>query len=86
MKEEVPPTLLKAHIQSVEDATKEGKEVTPTFNLEKTGIAGTGNEDEEKEAEKKEGVEVKPKEEPTTGEEKKDEGQEEKKDQVCWLM
>ena len=47
MKDEVPPALIGAHVKSVEQANKDGKKIDSTFNLEKSGIAGTGVEKEE---------------------------------------
>lgn len=43
MKDEVPPSVVDAHIKNVLNASKDGKPVDPTFGLEKSGIAGTGN-------------------------------------------
>ena len=42
MKDEVPPAIVDAHSKAVSQATKDGKTVEPTFGLDKTGIAGTG--------------------------------------------
>ena len=42
MKDEVPPAIVDAHTKAVSQASKEGKKVEPTFGLDKTGIAGTG--------------------------------------------
>ncbi len=47
MKDEVPPTLIDAHIKSIETAMKDGKTIDPQYNLEKSGIAGTGTDKEE---------------------------------------
>lgn len=47
MKEEVPPALIDAHVRSVEAAINSGKEVTATFGLDKSGIAGTSSDKEE---------------------------------------
>jgi hypothetical protein len=44
MKEEVPPALVDAHVKSVGEAINAGKWVDATYNLDKTGIAGTGTE------------------------------------------
>ncbi|XP_063425155.1 SWI/SNF complex subunit SMARCC2-like isoform X3 [Mytilus trossulus] len=71
MKDEVPPALVDAHVKTVEEAVKEGKDVDQNFGLEKSGIAGTAPEKEEEEADKdKEGK----------AEEKKDESKEEGKE------
>ncbi|XP_052059233.1 SWI/SNF complex subunit SMARCC2-like isoform X1 [Mytilus californianus] len=71
MKDEVPPALVDAHVKTVEEAVKEGKDVDQNFGLEKSGIAGTAPEKEEEEADKdKEGK----------SEEKKDESKEEGKE------
>ena len=42
MKDEVPSDITDAHNKAIDTALKEGKEVGENFNLEKTGIAGTG--------------------------------------------
>jgi len=47
MKDEVPPALIDAHVKTVEKAMAEGKDVTPEFSLDQTGIAGTAPEKEE---------------------------------------
>ncbi|VDI77388.1 Hypothetical predicted protein [Mytilus galloprovincialis] len=71
MKDEVPPALVDAHVKTVEEAVKEGKDVDQNFGLEKSGIAGTAPEKEEEESDKdKEGK----------AEEKKDESKEEGKE------
>ncbi|CAD5122759.1 DgyrCDS11167 [Dimorphilus gyrociliatus] len=41
LKEEVPPSLVEAHIKTVQEAKSQGKNVDETFGLEKTNIAGT---------------------------------------------
>lgn len=51
MKEEVPPPLIDTHLKSVEEAIKDGVSVDANFGLDKTGIAGTGAE-EDKEQDK----------------------------------
>lgn len=43
MKDEVPPSIVDAHTKTVINATKDGQAVEPTFGLEKSGIAGTGD-------------------------------------------
>ena len=47
MKDEVPPALVDAHVKSIDEALKEGKKVDASYNLEKTGIAGTGADKDE---------------------------------------
>ena len=47
MKDEVPPALVDAHVKTVEEAVKRGKEVDQNYGLEKSGIAGTAPEKEE---------------------------------------
>lgn len=47
MKDEVPPALVDAHIKTVEEAAKDGKDVDENYGLEKSGIAGTAPEKEE---------------------------------------
>lgn len=49
MKEEVPPPLIDAHLKTVEEAVRQGLPVDANFSLDKTGIAGTGLEAEDKE-------------------------------------
>ena len=45
MKDEVPPTIVDAHIKSVQSAVKKGETIdSNTFNIEKSGIAGTDKE------------------------------------------
>ena len=44
MKEEVPPPLVDAHLRTVEEAVKSGIAVDANFGLDRTGIAGTGPE------------------------------------------
>lgn len=51
MKEEVPPPLIDTHLKSVEEAIKDGISIDANFGLDKTGIAGTGVE-EDKEQDK----------------------------------
>ncbi len=48
MKDEVPPALIGAHVKMVEEAVKDGQTVDGSFGLEKSGIAGTASEKEEK--------------------------------------
>ncbi|KAI0224460.1 SWI/SNF complex subunit SMARCC2 [Lamellibrachia satsuma] len=46
MKEEVPLSLVEAHMKTVDEAIKEGKDIASTnYQLEKTGIAGTEKEE-----------------------------------------
>ena len=47
MKEEVPPPLIDAHVKMIQETIKEGQQVDATYGLEKSGIAGTGPEQEE---------------------------------------
>ncbi|CAG5119364.1 unnamed protein product, partial [Candidula unifasciata] len=54
MKDEVPPFVVDAHIKNVLNASKDGKPVDPTFGLEKSGIAGTENAEDELGENKKE--------------------------------
>lgn len=44
LKEEVPPSLVEAHIKTVQEAKSQGKNVDETFGLDKTNIAGTNTE------------------------------------------
>ncbi|CAH1775427.1 unnamed protein product, partial [Owenia fusiformis] len=46
MKDEVPSTLIGAHIKNVETAIKEGKSVDSEYGIDKSGIAGTGADKE----------------------------------------
>ena len=76
MKDEVPPSLVDAHIKSVQQAMKEGKSVDEGFGLEKSGIAGTDpskdEESQEKKEESKEGEKKEKEEEKKEGEDKKE--------------
>ena len=46
MKEEVPLGLVEAHMKTVDEAVKEGKDIAAmNYQLEKTGIAGTEKEE-----------------------------------------
>ena len=46
MKEEVPLSLVEAHMKTVDEAIKEGKDIASmNYQLEKTGIAGTEKEE-----------------------------------------
>ena len=47
MKDEVPTQIIDSHVKAVDDAMKEGQSVDETYNLEKSGIAGTGADKEE---------------------------------------
>ncbi|KAL5010359.1 hypothetical protein ScPMuIL_012664 [Solemya velum] len=58
MKDEVPPTLIDAHVKMVEEAVKEGKTVDANYRLEKSGIACTTNEKEEGDEEGTESTET----------------------------
>lgn len=44
MKDEVPPSIVDAHVKTVVNATSEGKTTDPSYGLDKSGIAGTGNQ------------------------------------------
>ena len=45
MKDEVPPSILDAHVKSVQSALKNDEKIdSDTFNIEKSGIAGTDSE------------------------------------------
>ncbi len=44
MKDEVPPALIEAHLKNMEKAVQEGATVDANFGLDKTGVAGTGND------------------------------------------
>ncbi|BFZ22701.1 hypothetical protein BsWGS_25740 [Bradybaena similaris] len=41
MKDEVPPSIVDAHVKTVVSATSEGKTSDPSYGLDKSGIAGT---------------------------------------------
>ena len=44
MKDEVPPALVDAHTKAVGQAVRDGQVVDASFNLDKSGIAGTETE------------------------------------------
>ncbi len=48
MKDEVPPQIMDSHINSVVQATKDGKKVDSNYNIEQTGIAIVNEENKDK--------------------------------------
>jgi len=49
MKEEVPPPLVDAHLRTVQEAVKQGVPVDSSYALDKTGIAGTAADKNDRE-------------------------------------
>ena len=47
MKDEVPTQIIDAHVRAVGDAINAGQPVDATYNLDRSGIAGTGADRDE---------------------------------------